>query len=91
MIDLPSLIDTELACLRSKVASAPGPDSIPARLLRYFAPNLSRLLGPLYFKAASVAQEPMLFKESIQAELIKVKLAYLETKFKELECKLVES
>ena len=73
LIDLPTIFHTEEACHRVKIRSAAGPDRIPGILFRHLAPSLSRLVGPMYFKSAALAQEPLTFKESTQAELFKGK------------------
>ena len=65
LTDLPTIFHTEEACHRVKISSAAGPDRIPGILFRHLAPSLSRLLGPLYFKSAALAQEPLTFKERI--------------------------
>ena len=73
LVDLPTIFHTEEACHCVKIRSAAEPDRIPGILFRHLAPSLSRLLGPLYFKSAALAQEPLTFKESTQAELFKGK------------------
>jgi hypothetical protein len=73
LVDFPTIFHTEEVCHCVKIRSAAGPDRIPGILFRHPAPSLSRLLGPLYFKSAALAQEPLTFKESTQAELFKGK------------------
>ena len=62
LVDLPTIFHTEEACHCVKIRSAAGPDRIPGILFLHLAPSLSRLLGPLYFKSAALAQEPLTFK-----------------------------
>ena len=69
--DLPSLFDTAKSCLALGASSACGPDGVSPKLFTECAPQVARLLGPLNFKAAATAVEPLAFNESTQFELFK--------------------
>ena len=78
--DVPTRLVTEQFCHNVKVASALGPIGIPPVLLATMSLALSRLLGPLYFKIAATAAEPVTFKESTQSKLYNGKRVQHEAK-----------